>query len=139
MVFYFSTTDWSAQHKIQYSYKLVGLEDRWSEPSQESKADYRNIPHGNYVFKVRAVSANGKWSEVDEFEFLVHPPWWLTWWAWLGYAIIAFLVMAVVVRIYMAQHKQRQKELENQGENNRDETSAQAKGGEIESEDDMSW
>ena len=34
---------------------------------------------------------------------------------------------------------ERQKELENQGENNRDETSAQAKGGEIESEDDMSW
>ena len=34
---------------------------------------------------------------------------------------------------------ERQKELENQGENNRDDSSAQAKGGEIESEDDMSW
>ena len=34
---------------------------------------------------------------------------------------------------------ERQKELENQGENNRDDSNLQTKGGEVESEDDMSW
>jgi hypothetical protein len=54
LTFHFSAIDWSAPHKIQYSYIMTGLEDEWSAPSSETKADYRNLPYGEYVFKICA-------------------------------------------------------------------------------------
>ncbi|NQY11165.1 MAG: SpoIIE family protein phosphatase [Flavobacteriales bacterium] len=115
--FHFSAIDWSSQHKILYSYKMIGLSKGWSEPKGETNADFQSLPHGSYVFKVRAVGANGVWSEPFVYEFVVRPPWWHTWWARIGYLAIAVFIVAIIVRIYVAQHKQRQKELETQVEN----------------------
>ena len=57
LTFHFSAIDWVAPNQIQYSYQMEGLEDTWSEPSVEAKADYRNLPHGTYTFKVKSKGA----------------------------------------------------------------------------------
>ncbi|MFT5983398.1 MAG: ligand-binding sensor domain-containing protein/class 3 adenylate cyclase [Ulvibacter sp.] len=112
LTFHFAAIDWSAPHKIQYSYLIEGLNPNWSRPSHESKADYRNIPFGAYIFKVRAIGASGEWSGAFEYEFTIHPPWWHTWWARAGYGIAALLLIWGFVRWRTAKLKQRQKELE---------------------------
>ncbi|MDX1478022.1 MAG: two-component regulator propeller domain-containing protein [Saprospiraceae bacterium] len=88
LTFHFSAPDWSAPHTIEYSYMLEGLEDSWSVPSAESKADYRQIPHGTYTFKVRAKGAGNVWSTPSEYTFRILPPWWLTPWAYALYALV---------------------------------------------------
>ncbi|MFT7611934.1 MAG: serine phosphatase RsbU (regulator of sigma subunit) [Parvicellaceae bacterium] len=112
LTFHFSAIDWSALHKIQYSYIMEGLNSNWSQPSHDAKADYRNIPYGTYTFKVGAIGGSGEWSEPFDYEFTIHPPWWHTWWARTGYGISALLLIFGFVRWRTAKLKQRQKELE---------------------------
>ncbi len=112
LTFHFSATDWHAQHKIKYSYKMVGLNDHWSIPTSEPKADYRSMPYGTYTFKVRAIGGAQKWSEPFDYTFAINPPWWHTWWARMGYVIATLLVVFGFARWRTAQLKLRQKELE---------------------------
>ena len=112
LTFHFSAIDWSAPHKIRYSFKMEGLNSNWSNPTSEAKADYRNLSFGTYTFNVRTIGGAQKWSEPFEYTFTINPPWWHTWWARMGYAITALLIIFGFVRLRTAQLTQRQKELE---------------------------
>jgi signal transduction histidine kinase/ligand-binding sensor domain-containing protein/DNA-binding response OmpR family regulator len=93
LTFYFSAIDWSASHKIKYSFKIDGLGDNWSIPSTETKAEYRNLPSGTFTFKVRAIGAAQKWSDPFEYTFTISPPWWYSWWAFAIYGSLFILFM----------------------------------------------
>lgn len=116
LTFYFSATDWSAPHAIRYEYQLVGLDPDWSVPTAENKADYRNIPYGHYTFKVRATGSSGKRSETVEYPFIIHPPWWHTWWA----RTIGVLILLTLIYSYIRWRERslqaRQKELKHKVE-----------------------
>lgn len=73
--FHYAAIDWSAPHKILYSYRMLGLDENWSLPTKETKADYRNMPHGTFTFMIRAIGESGEWSEPFEYTFTIHPPW----------------------------------------------------------------
>ncbi len=88
LTFHFSAIDWVAPSQLRYSYRLVGQDEGWSSPNKDSKADYRNLPPGDYKFQVRAIGAAKKWSEVFSYSFSIRPPWWLTWWAFVLYALL---------------------------------------------------
>ena len=88
LTFHFSATDWSAPHKIKYSYQIEGLDNEWSQPSSETKADYRNLPFGTHTFKVKATGEAQIWSDPFEYTFTIRPPWWHTWWAYALYVLV---------------------------------------------------
>lgn len=112
LTFYFTGIDWSAPHKIKYSYLMKGLDSKWSQPSSEAKADYRNLPYGSYTFQVRAIGSSDQWSESFEYKFTIHPPFWNTWWARTLYALAGVLIFYVFIKWRIAKLKHRQKELE---------------------------
>ncbi len=112
LTFHFSAVDWTASHKITYSYKMEGINDHWSIPGPEAKADYRGLPYGTYTFKVRAIGGAQKWSESFEYNFIINPPWWHTWWVRAGYGLLTLLIVFGIVRLRTAKLEQRQKELE---------------------------
>ena len=62
ITFFFYAIDWQAPHKIKYSYMMEGLDPNWSQPNSEPKADYRNLPFGNYIFRVCSIGESGEWS-----------------------------------------------------------------------------
>ena len=98
--------------RIRYRYIMDGLDKKWSPITDKYDADYRNIPPGNYIFKVAARSINGYWSKPAEFAFEVLPPWYQTKWA-IGTYVLAFLGSVFVVSNWRTrQLMQRQKELE---------------------------
>ena len=110
--FDFSAIDWNAPHKLRYQYKLEGQDNYWSPVSQENIAEYKNIPSGRYILKVKAIGASKKWSKVLEYPFVIHPPWWLSWWAWTFYVVIFILILGTYIRLRMAGLKQSKKILE---------------------------
>jgi len=112
LTFHFSAIDWSAPHKIQYSYLMEGLNTTWSQPSKEAKADYRNIPYGTFTFKVRAIGESGQWSKAFGYTFTINPPWWHTWWARSLYSIFALIFIFTLISWRTAKLKQGQKKLE---------------------------
>ncbi|KPL12857.1 MAG: hypothetical protein AMS26_16045 [Bacteroides sp. SM23_62] len=93
LTFYFAAIDWSAAQKLQYSYIMEGLDEKWTAPTAEANAVYRNMPHGRFTFKVRAMGAAKKWSEAFEYTFRILPPFWLKWWAYMIYGFILLLLV----------------------------------------------
>ncbi|MCK5535657.1 MAG: hypothetical protein KAI79_02460, partial [Bacteroidales bacterium] len=112
LTFYFSANDWVAPHKIEYQYIIPGIDEKWSSLTKETKADYRNIPHGTFKFKVKAIGEAKKWSETFEYEFTIRPPWWLTWWAKTLWALLILSFLVSIYEIRTKSLKERQKELE---------------------------
>jgi ligand-binding sensor domain-containing protein/serine phosphatase RsbU (regulator of sigma subunit) len=95
ITFHFAAIDLKAPHKIQYSYRMLGLDDNWSVHSKEAKADYRNLPYGTYTFQISAIGESQIWSEPFEYTFTINPPWWHTWWAYLGYTLLFLLALRI--------------------------------------------
>jgi len=62
---------------------------------------FRNIPHGNYVFKVKTRFRNQEWNEnAAQLTVVIAPPLWLTWYAKLGYVILFIFALYALLRFY---------------------------------------
>ncbi|MEN7341647.1 MAG: EAL domain-containing protein [Pseudomonadota bacterium] len=66
--------------EIQYSYRLIGSDDAWSQPTTNASINYTNLPPGPYVFEVRSRLPGGAWSDADSWSFVVPTPYWRTPW-----------------------------------------------------------
>ncbi|MFT7613453.1 MAG: serine phosphatase RsbU (regulator of sigma subunit), partial [Parvicellaceae bacterium] len=84
----------------------------WSPITKKSDATFNNLWEGEYTFLLKAQSPWGIWSEPIEFKFTVLPPWYRTWWAYLGYAIIGLLVIWGLIQMQTKKLKEEQKVLE---------------------------
>lgn len=80
--------------EVYYQYMLEGYSKDWSPITHQTNAVFGNISEGNYVFKVKALGANGVWTSPISYTFEVMPPWYRTWWAYSMYVI--FFVIAFV-------------------------------------------
>lgn len=97
LTFHFSAIDWQAPHKLKFSFQLEGLEDRWSLPHSEARADYRGLKPGTYTFKVKAIGAAQIWTEPFSYTFTIRPPWWQSTLAW---SIYVLLTMGLIYAMY---------------------------------------
>lgn len=64
----FSGISHLAPNSILYSWKMEGLDDEWSKPSQVNTASYSNLAPGNYTFKVRAKLGDAAWTNPKELK-----------------------------------------------------------------------
>ncbi|MCO5286178.1 MAG: ATP-binding protein [Chitinophagaceae bacterium] len=87
---------------IQYAYVLEGIDKKWTQTTKSETETYLNLPPSDYTFKVTSRWKNGKWNEPAVFSFTIRPPWYLTWWAYILYAMAAALVVSLIVRIQKA-------------------------------------
>ena len=86
----FSALDFGSTGKIQYVYKLSGVDNNWIYVGNNRQfVNYANLPSGNYKFMVKASDENGLWSEqITSLEIVILPPPYRTWWAYLIYLVI---------------------------------------------------
>ena len=87
--FEYVLTDFSNPTEVNYSYQMEGYEDVWSTPSKFNFTRFSSLPSGEYAFRVKAKDSHGLWhpNQLD-VKIIVHPPWWATWWAYFGYALL---------------------------------------------------
>jgi signal transduction histidine kinase/ligand-binding sensor domain-containing protein len=83
--------------KIRYQYQLEGVEKYWSGITDLTEISYANLKPGNYVFRVKAMNSEGKWSNESQYAFSIRHPWWETWWFYL----ILFLAAGSLVVIFI--------------------------------------
>ncbi|GAA3580566.1 two-component regulator propeller domain-containing protein [Snuella lapsa] len=109
--FDFATPGYSAPHNIKYEYMLVGIDARWiSTPSEYHFASYSNIPHGSYIFKVKAIDENSlENATVSEKQIgiTITPVWWQTNLAYFTYSVI--LISLILFIYYNAKNRIRLK------------------------------
>ncbi len=81
--------------QVKYQYILEGYNNDWSQPENRTTAVFGNIPEGKYIFKLRALSPYGVWSET-QYTFRVRPPWYRAIWAYALYGI-SLLTVAIIL------------------------------------------
>ncbi len=87
--FTFSASSFNAPEKTEYQVWLEGFDEGWSRWTTDTRKEYTNLPHQDYRFHVRARNAQGVISQEGVYTFEVLPPWYLTWWAYSLYLLIA--------------------------------------------------
>jgi ligand-binding sensor domain-containing protein len=66
---------------VRYQIRLDGVDQDWSQPSDQRTVSYASIGPGRYRFAVRAMTADGVVSHnIAGFEFRVLAPVWERWW-----------------------------------------------------------
>jgi signal transduction histidine kinase/DNA-binding response OmpR family regulator len=83
----------------EYQTRLEGLDSDWTPWSTEARRDFTNLGFGEYRFRVRARNVVGLTSEDASFAFSVLPPWYRTWWAYVGFAAFLGLTLFTVARL----------------------------------------
>jgi hypothetical protein len=85
--FEFAAPSFDGQEANRFQVLLEGVDREWSPWSAEAYRDYTNLRERSYRFRVRAKNIYGILSEEGVFSFQILPPWYRTWWAYLGYLL----------------------------------------------------
>lgn len=97
IVFCFSDLPYLLSNKNKFAFKLEGEDKDWNVLSPNTnQITFNNLKHGKYRLRIKCLTE--KESDIEELEILfeVLPPWYLTWWSKVFYAliVIAFLYWA---------------------------------------------
>ncbi|WP_018628861.1 ligand-binding sensor domain-containing protein [Niabella aurantiaca] len=97
---------------LLYAYQLAGYDTAFSPLQKETVLNYKNLPPGRYVFKVRSFTKNGIPSaNTVEYPFTITTPYYQTVW-FRVLVILGLILMGVLLqRAYANQKRKRAKEI----------------------------
>ena len=85
--------------KKYFQYRMVGLSDDWSNWENISTISFSRLPAGKYSFQLRTLSVKGIITPVANLDFQIRQPWFLSGYAFIGYALLIFAFI-ILIRIY---------------------------------------
>ena len=112
VIFRFALLSFHDEELTRYRTRLAGLDPEPSPWQAGSHREYRTLPAGEYRFQVWGRDAAGNVSGPLECAFSVAPAPWLTWWAFLGYALLVFLAGFLLLQLRLRAHRARERELQ---------------------------
>lgn len=90
IAFEFAALDYTCPRENRYRYRLEGFNRDWVDADGLRRATYTNLSPGRYRFQVIGSNSDGRWSDSSpSIALRVHPAPWETWWAYLGYSLLA--------------------------------------------------
>lgn len=84
----YASTLFGNQSNLEYSYRLKGYDNNWSEWTNRTEKEYTNLPAGKFSFEVKVRNNLGNESAVAGYTFHVLPPWYNTGWAKIIYLLL---------------------------------------------------
>jgi ligand-binding sensor domain-containing protein/DNA-binding CsgD family transcriptional regulator len=115
--FEFASTNFSPQSNLEYSYRLKGFDNNWSDFSPQTEKEYTNIGAGKYTFEVRVRNNLSNVSEIAAYTFVILPPWYLSIWAKILYSIVAIALVWFLIK--WQQKKFEMQQIKHQTEQNK--------------------
>lgn len=100
--FTFSSPSYENLDKLEFSYQLEGFDNQWSNWTSNSIKEYTNLREGNYTIKVKARNNYGVQSEIAQQKFIISPPWFRNFFAYVLYFLLVILAVYYIrTRIQM--------------------------------------
>ncbi len=97
--FEFAALDYTDPARNQYAYMLEGFDEHFVNIGQLRRVTYTNLDAGDYVFRVKAASADSVWNNDGlVLPVTVHAAPWRTTWAYASYIALALLAVFVLFR-----------------------------------------
>lgn len=76
--FEFTAIHYSNPEDNRQIFMLENSDNTWRNGNGEQTTYYNNIAPGRYVFRIRAFTSDGAWTE-KAISIFISPPWWRTW------------------------------------------------------------
>ena len=78
----------------RFIYQLKGFNDKWIKTTANTPdITYMSLPPGSYTLCVRMLKDDGTMGEAESrLDITIGSPWYLSWWAWLCYLLLAVLL-----------------------------------------------
>lgn len=108
--FTFSLNSTAVIGKSFYRYRLN--DGSWSTWSTSCEANFVNLSHGTYTFHVQARDAMNRLSEITSIEFKISPPFYLRWYMYLLYLLLAAALIYFLTRLRMRKLEKDKERLE---------------------------
>ena len=90
----FASLSYLETNRINYSYKLTGIDKDWINGKTDRQAVYTNLYPGKYIFEVKCQNGDGVFSnEITKLVFIIIPPFWQTW--WFGLLILSIIALSL--------------------------------------------
>ena len=97
--FTFSSPSFENLDNIEFSYQLVGFDERWSNWSPIAIKEYTNLKEGKYTMKLKVRNSYGIQSDSTQIVFTISPPWYRHILAYFLYIIL------IIVTLYFIQNR----------------------------------
>jgi len=92
-----SSLDFTLPEKNQYSFKLEGFDQEWSNFQHTRTVTYTNLKAGNYTLLARAGDTGNVWvGDPIALQITVLPAPWETWWAYTLYCLAVVLIVYII-------------------------------------------
>ena len=99
IVLEFAASLYGYQSNVEYSYRLKGFDQQWSEWSKRTNKEYTNLSPGTYTFEVKVRNNLGNESAPATFSFIVLPPWYEAPWVKVTVAVLFLALLYLLLSL----------------------------------------
>ena len=107
--FFFSVPNFSKTSISKYQHQLLGQSLDWSEWGESNSILFKNLSYGDYTFKVRAKVGDKMSVNIDEYNFTIQKPWYLSNLFIILYVTL-FLLFSFLTHFLQNRYHKKQKE-----------------------------
>jgi signal transduction histidine kinase len=112
LTFYCSAPFYEDEGEVRFSFFLKGYDTNWSAYTHERKREYTLLPPGKYSFQVKALTPYDQSTSIVAFDFVIRPPWYFTYWAFIGYGLALGLLIYGLIKLNTRRLKLQNENLE---------------------------
>lgn len=104
----FTATSLAMPDRVQFHYRLHGVDAAWQDAGARREAFYTNLGPGQYAFEVIAINQDGVRSrDVARVAFRIQPAFYQTDWFKVLCVLVLLALIVVFVRLRLRQYKER--------------------------------
>jgi len=95
----FTSLNFYHAKRNQFRYKLEPYNKDWIDTQGLNQAVFTNLDPDKYTFSIQVKNLDGYWSDSNlEFNLVIQPPIWKTWWAYLFYTVSLSSLFVFLIR-----------------------------------------
>lgn len=110
--FAYASPVFGQQDNLEFSYRLKGFDDSWSEWTAKTEKEYTHLPAGQYQFEVKVRNNLGNESEPAVYSFRVLPPWYQSMWAYIIYILLILIAVYYLYKWQLKKFRMQQEKYE---------------------------
>lgn len=95
LTFSFAALSYTQSENNQYGYLLSPVDTEWKYTGNETMVSFAALEPGEYTFNVKAADHQSNWNDEGiSVPFVIHPPWWKSWWFTVSLFVVFGLFIA---------------------------------------------
>ena len=90
---------------------MEGYDQFWSPWTTQANVTFSNLPSGSYSFLVRSMLGDQISSQIEQFEFVILPPWYRSRLMYVVYVVLFLMLLILTNKLYDIYYERERKKL----------------------------